>query len=177
MYFEAIAELTCTHLRSHVEDYLEAISARYMGKDRVPLIVPKSIDATSVVGGMWTEFDNILPQYGVDVLGRSFSGVADNLFEYEYPGQINGMVHAMDEQTVDRICKRHCEAVERFIKEHQLMHQHTNDQFSIIELGHSETTLSGAEQINGEDNKTIWIAGFSVNVIWLVSEDGPSQHA
>lgn len=177
MYFEPIAELTADHLRTHIEAYLDEIATRYNGKDRVPLVVPKSIEATSVVGGMWTEFDNILPQYGVDILGRTFSGVSDNLFEYEYPGQINGMVHALDELTVDRLCKRHCEAVERFIKEHQLMHQHTNNQFTVIEIGHSETTLSGAENIQGDNNKSIWVAGFSINIVYLISEDGPSQHA
>jgi len=178
MYHEQIAKYTADHLRSHIKVYLDEISARYTGKDIIPLVVPKTISATSVVGGMWTQFDQILPQYGIDIFGRQFSQSSENLFLYEYVGQINGMVHASSEDTVDKTIKRHGEAVERFIKEHQLLHQaEPNGLFRVIEFGHADTDFSGAEQIQGEENKFVWVAGFSINVAWLISEAAPYQHA
>jgi hypothetical protein len=177
MYQENLARETARHLREHIKDYLDVITAEYSGDETVPLIVPKRIDIASSVGGMINEFDQILPQYGIDILGKSFSPTDESLWSYEYSGQINGLVHGGSRESVDLIIVRHARAVEYFIRQHKLLHKFENDNFSILEFAFAGVDFSGAEEmVDSETGKTTWLAGFSINCSWFTSEDGPDDH-
>jgi len=177
MFHEKIAKLTADHLRTHIEAYLDIISAEYTGIEQSTLIVPKSIDPASVVGGMMTEFDQILPQYGVDVLSKILGEEIENLFTYDYLGQINGLVNSTSRESVDKICYRHARAVEYFIKQHQFLHNENNTNYRILGFGFAGLDFSGAENLGTVNDREVWVAAFSVNVIWATSEDGFVQHA
>lgn len=180
MYHEDLARLTADHLRTHIEVYLTEENARY--NDKVKLIVPKSIEPASVVGGMFTEFDNILPQYGIDILEKVF--IPDNsgdLFTYLYTGQINGLVHASTRDAVDKLVKRHGASVERFVRQHQTLHDWQtpvplNENFRITEFAFSAIQWSGAEDLGEVEGAHTWMAGFSCDCAWVTSEEGPGQH-
>jgi len=179
MYHEALAALTAVHLRTHIEAYLTDENAKH--SDKTKLVVPKSIDAASVVGGMFIEFDNILPQYGIDVFEKVF--IPDNsgdLFTYLYTGQINGLVHASTREAVDKLCKRHGASVERFIREHLTLHEfqgpRLNDEFLVTEFSFTSIQWSGAEDLGEVEGAHTWMAGFSADCAWVTSENGPGQH-
>lgn len=175
MYHEDIARVTANHLRQHISAYLSAISSEYTGDQSVPLIVPKRIDIASVVGGMISEFDQILPQYGIDVLGKTISQDDSALWSYEYPGQINGLVHGGSREAVDYLIARHARAIETFIREHRLLHSFENNNFSILEFSFAGMSFSGAEEIS-EEGVSKWLAGVSIDVSWFTSESGPDDH-
>lgn len=175
MYQEQLAEITGTHLRSHIKAYLLDVGGDF--SDGVPLLVPKRIEPASVVGGMISEFDSILPMYGIDVLGKTASQDDTALWSYEYAGQINGLVSSGSREAVDKLIKRHEAAVEMFIRDHRLMHQENNDRFSIIEFAFAGSDFSGAEDLGEHEGSQVWLAGFSINVSWFTSESGPDQHA
>lgn len=175
MYGEDLGRYTADHLRTHIKDYLNQVQLRYGGDQVVTLVVPKSIEFTSVVGGTISEFDKILPQYGIDVLGKSPSQDDTSLWSYEYAGQINGVVHAGSREAAHYLMSRHATAVEHFIKEHSILHDFNNPNFKIIEFVFAGTDFSGAEDIS--EDQSLWLAGFSINCSWFVSEDGPGQHA
>jgi len=177
MFQEQIAKLTADHLRTHIGAYLAAISAEYTAKEGVTLTVPKSIEYSSLVGGMMTEFDKILPQYGVDVLSKVIGEDIENLFTYNYLGQINGLVSATSRDAVDKLCTRHARAVEQFIKQHQFMHNENNTNYRILGVGFAGLEFSGAENLGTYNDREVWIAGFSIDIIWATSEDSAMQHA
>jgi hypothetical protein len=179
MYQEELAEQTADHLRTHIEGYLDEIAAKYTGLKYVDLVVPKSIEPASVVGGLWTEFDNILPAYGIDVLNISPSEDSASLWTHAYDGQINGLVSAGSRQTVDRLCSRHAQAVEHFIEQHLFFHWDTQnrDVFSVVTFFGGNLEFSGAEDLGEQAGRPLWLAGFSLNCTWLVSQEGPAQHA
>jgi len=178
MFHEQIGKLTADHLRTHIKAYLAAIEAEYTStpKQGVTLTVPKSIEYSSLVGGMMTEFDKILPQYGVDVLSKVGGEDIENLFTYNYIGQINGLVSATSRDAVDKLCSRHARAVEYFVKQHQFLHKESNANFSILAFGWINLEFSGAENLGEYNDREIWIAGFSTDVVWAVSEDSMMQH-
>lgn len=176
MYQEQLAKLTSDHIRTHIKAYLDDIAADFTGAETVPLLVPKRIEPASVVGGMISDFDKLLPQYAIDVLGKANSTDDSALWTYEYAGQINGLVNAGSQDAVDKLIKRHEAAVERFIREHRLLHQESNDRFSIVEFVFAGSDFSGAEDLGEQDGSQLWLAGFSINVSWFTSEDGPDQH-
>ena len=176
MYQENLGRETARHLREHIKDYLDDIAAEYTGEITVPLLVPKRIEIASSVGGMINEFDQILPQYGIDIMGKSLSPSDESLWSYEYQGQINGLVHAGSREAVDLIIERHARAVEYFIRQHKLLHKFENANFSILEFAFAGVDFSGAEEMT-DDGKTVWLAGFSINVSWFTSEEGPDDHA
>lgn len=175
MYYEQIGRLTAAHLRSHIKGYLDEVSAEFTGELSATLVVPKQIDISSAVGGMSSKFDQILPQYGIDVLGKTASTDDSSLWSHEYVGQINGMVHGGSRETVDLVIARHARAVDHFIHQHKLLHKYTDANFSIVEFVFANTEFSGAEDVGAED-KPIWLAAFSTNVSWFTSEDGPDDH-
>lgn len=175
MYQEQIAQYTADHLRTHIGDYLADIFAEFTGQETIELVLPKRIERASVVGGLWTEFDSILPQYGVDILTKSPSSDDASLWTYEYPGQINGMVMASSRDVVDKLCDRHERAVEFFIRQHQFLHNYETENFRMIELVFGTVDFSGAEDVSSE-GVARWLAGFSINASWFVSEEGPQQH-
>lgn len=175
MYGEILATQTAHHLREHIEAYLEEVETYY--NDNIRLAVPKAINLSSVVGGLFTEFDSILPQYSIDVLGKTVVPEGVSLFTWEYQGQINGMVHANSDQTVTKMCSRHATAVEMFIRNHELLHQFPRDEFKTIGFGFTTIEFSGAEDLGEVEGVPLWMAGFSINISWFTSEDGPFQHA
>lgn len=176
MFQEQLARLTANHLREHIKDYLDDISSEATADLSVPLLVPKRIDVSSVVGGLISEFAQILPQYGIDITAKHQSTDDSALWSYEYVGQINGLVHGGSREAVDLLISRHARAVEFFIKKHQFLHGYSDDNFKILEFLYVDTDFSGAEDISDSEN-TLWLAGFSMNVLWFTSEFGPSDHA
>ena len=176
MYQEQLAKLTADHLRTHIKAYLDIVDAMFAGNDNVPLLVPKTIEPASLVGGMVTAFDKILPQYGIDVMGKQLAASDDSLWSYEYAGQINGLVHGGSQEAVDKLVKRHAAAVELFIRNHRVLHQEDNLQYRVVEFVFVASDFSGAEDLGEHDSGPIWLAGFSINVSWFTSEDGPNQH-
>lgn len=180
MFHEDVGRITAEHLREHIEGYLAQINERY--GDPVNLTVPKSIEVTSVVGGLFKDYDNILPQYGIDVLNKEESPSADNLWTYVYTGQINGMVHGTSDNIVDQMIHRHGAAVEQFVREHYTLHQDPADlfnqarEFTITKFLFSNIEWSGAEDLGEVDGRQIWLGAFSLNCLWEVSENGPGQH-
>lgn len=176
MYHEQIARYTADHLREHIAGYLAAIEAEFTSPElMVPLLVPKTIEPSSAVGGLIQDFDKILPEYGIDVLNKVPSQDDTALWSYEYLGQINGMVHGGSREAVDMLIGRHERAVENFILDHRLLHEHKTDNFSIIEFNFATTEWSGAEDLSTSE-KSLWLAAFSTNVSWFTSERGPDQH-
>jgi len=176
MYHENIARFTANHLRSHIKSYLDIIAAEYTGELSVPLIVPKRIDYNSAVGGMINEFAQILPEYGIDVLNK-IPGQSDaSLWIYEYIGQLNGLVDGGSREAVDLQIARHARAVEMFIRAHKTLHQQEFTGFSLVEFIFVTTEWSGAEYLGTAEDRDIWIAGFSTNVSWITSEEGPEDH-
>ena len=176
MFQEDLAYLTSNHLREHIKVYLAAVDARYSGNKKVPLVVPKTIEVASVVGGMMKDFDKILPAYGIDVVNIVAAEDASSLWSYEYLGQINGLVSASSQSLVDAMIKRHANAVERFVREHLFLHQPTNDYFKIVNFVAGNLEFSGAEELGEVEGKETWLGAFSLNVSWFTSEDGPSDH-
>jgi hypothetical protein len=173
MFHEQIAKYTADHLRSHIEGYLVRINEQFTTP--ATLVVPKSIEPASVVGGMFTAFNEILPQYGIDIVGKNFDESIGDLNTFIYNGQINGMVNANSRAGVDTLALRHAAAVELFIKEHQFMHLYKTDDFSLLEVAFAGLDFSGAEEINTDDAQ-LWVAGFSIDLAWWTSEDAAMQH-
>lgn len=175
MFQEDIADWTATHLRTHIEAYLDEVNGRFS----IPatLVLPKSIESTSVVGGLISSYNEILPQYGIDCADKEFSEAIGDLYTYQYTGQINGMLHGTSRQAVDTAIKRHGAAVELFIKRHQFLHEYVTDDFSFLELAMGTVSFSGAEDLGVVDGRQLWLAAFSIDVAWFTSEAGPGQHA
>jgi hypothetical protein len=180
MYHEEIGVITTEHLRLHIPDLLAELEARYA--DGVKLALPKSIEHANLVGGVYNAELNAMPAYAVDVTDKTVSGLTDSgLWEYAYNGHIAGIVSAGSEQAANTIVKRHEQAVETFVRQHQYMHQMENqvpgNDFSITAMGFVDGAFSGAEEVPAETNKYVWVAGFRVTLVWVLSEGGPSQHA
>ena len=179
MYQEEIAALTAEHLQSHIVAYLAELEDRYA--DGVKLQNPKAIESANMVGGVYTADVKEMPAYAVDIVTKTFSGLTNQgLWEYAYHGHIAGVVTASSEAAVNAIYKRHEQAVEVFVKRHAHMHamqSQQNNDFRIVELGFEDMGLSGAEEVQTEPTKYIWIGGFRISLVWIVSEDGPGDHA
>ena len=175
MFQEYLARQTANHLREHIKGYLDEIMLEFTGEDTVPLIVPKRIEIASVVGGMISEFDQILPQYGIDILGKVPSADDLALWNYEYQGQINGLVNGGSREAVDLMITRHARAVEFFASQHKLLHKYQTPNFTLVEFASGGIDFSGAEQVSDEQ-RTTWLAGFSLNCSWFVSEEGTDDH-
>jgi len=179
MYQEEIADITADHLRSHIITYLTQVSAVY--GDSVHLEPPKSIETANLVGGVYNAKLNEMPAYAVDIISKAFAGETnEGLWLYTYDGHIAGVLSGMSEESVNDAIKRHEQAVETFVKAHQYMHQTVSalgNDFSIRELGFAGAAFSGAELVDEQDGREYWIAGFRIDLIWVVSEGGPSDHA
>lgn len=179
MFQEDLAKITADHLRTHVAGYLASVAARY--SDVVPLVNPTEIIVASAVGGMIQEFDQILPKYAVDVFGKQFAESGEDLFTWQYSGQISGLISANSQDSADKLVKRHAASVEAFIMDHLHLHQTSSspwvDNFYIVSFGFSNSDYSGAEFAGTVNDREIWIAGFSYDCIWLVSEHDSTQHA
>lgn len=178
MFQEELAEMTADHLRGHIEAYLTEIQARYA--DRSKLQLPKTIETANLVGGVYNTTVNAMPAYAVDVIDKAFSEMRDNLWLYQYSGHIAGVVSGNDERAVNRLVKRHEAAVELFVRTHLNFHYPqtvpNSADFSLIELQFIGAAFSGAEQIDMEQDRKIWIAGFRNDLAWIASEEGPGNH-
>lgn len=179
MYFEEVADITAAHLASHIQSYLDTINTRY--PDQVEMVYPKSIETNNLVGGIYNAKPTEMPAYAVDLISKNFAGVSPTgLWEYEYAGHVAGVVSGNSEEIVNKLCKRHLQAVEMFVKKHKHLHQTESalgNDFRITELDFAGSAMSGAELWDEEDDRQTWAAGFRVDLSILVSEDGPSTDA
>lgn len=176
MFQEQIASLTADHLRTHISDNLEFIGSLFPVDDQVKLVLPKSISVASAVGGMFKDFDRILPAYSIDIWGKAEAITIDNLNTYDYAGQISGMISANSRDAADKLVKRHAAAVELFFRTHERLHEMNTSEFRIIFFGFSNTEFSGAEYLSELNGREVWIAGFSFDCIWTTSEASVMQH-
>ena len=179
MYQEEIADLTAEHLRSHMQAYLDEVKAIY--QDAVELTFPKAIETANLVGGVYNATQKAMPAYAVDIIDKVFTEHADDLWLYQYNGHIAGVISASSEDTANKIVKRHEQATEMFVKRHDHFHQMAaqlpGNNFMIVGLGFVGSAFSGAEKIDESQNRETWIAGFRIDLAWIVSEDGPGDHA
>lgn len=180
MYHEEIGYITGEHLRSHIKEYLQELEARY--GDGVKLALPKAIESTKPVGGVFNTSLAQMPAYAIEVGGKTLSAVSNNgLWEYAYDGYITGIVTGNSEDAVNKLVNRHEQAVEMFIKRHAFLHnigaQVAGNEFTIVELGFRDADFSGGEMVREKaGGREAWIAGFRNTLVWVVSEDGPGQH-
>lgn len=178
MYQEEVAKLTATHLREHINDYLDELQRRY--PDSVKMQYPKSVETDNLVGGVYNAKTDAMPAYAVDIISKAFAGQNnDGLWLYSYEGHVAGVVSGGDEAAVNALIKRHEQAAEMFVKRHEFMHQTESElenDFRLHELGFVGAAFSGAEEVSDRQDRQVWIAGFRIDLIWVVSEDGPSQH-
>lgn len=177
MFQEEVADLTAKHLRTHIEAYLQEVSDVY--SDKIKLQMPKAIETANLVGGVYNTTRNKMPAYAVDIIEKADAGqTTEGLWLRNYTGHIAGIVSAESESNANALVKRHEQAVELFVNRHQFMHQMASvlgQDFTIIELLFVGAGFSGAEQVE-EGNREGWIAGFRIELIWVVSEPGPDQH-
>lgn len=179
MYFEYIAELTRDHIRTHLGAYLSDANTGHTKK--TALVMPKSFEASSYVGGLLGVTRDTLPALAVNADNKEFSGSDEDLFVYLYTGQIAGMVTSGDALDVERQAKRYAALMELFVKEHLRLPHDDALPFRIIEFAFQRVTFFGAadiqEQSTGKNTNSYWIDGFLLDISWLVSEMGPGQHA
>lgn len=182
MFQEEVANLTAIHFRSHFDGYRDIIQARY--PDAVKLQLPKKVETDNLVGGVYNAKVSEMPAYAVDIIDKAFAGNTDeSLWLYQYQGHIAGVVSGSGEQSVNRLVKRHEQIAEMFVREHEFLHARESafiddpNDFSIREMGFAGAAFSGAELIGEEQNRQTWIAGFRIDLVWIVSESGPYQHA
>lgn len=178
MYQEEIADLTAAHLRLHLPAYFQYLNGFY--KDNIKLQNPKSVETHNLVGGVYTAPLGEMPAYAVDIISKSFDQVTeDGLWLYNYDGHIAGVLDGGDEAHVNRQIKRHEQATEMFMKKHQHFHSTESalgQDFRIVGLGFSGAAFSGAELVDEKNERQTWIAGFRIDLLWVVSEDGPGNH-
>lgn len=180
MYQEEVAKITADHLRTHISSYLATVQAIYT--DAIKLQVPKSIETDNLVGGVYNAEPQDMPAYAVDIIDKAFAGTdLDALWIYTYGGHIAGVVSGGSEASVNMMIKRHEQAVEKFVRDHQFMHQQENvfvgNDFRFKELRFIDAAFSGAELVTTGDQREVWMAGFRVDLAWDISESGPWQHA
>jgi hypothetical protein len=178
MYQEEVADLTAAHLREHIGALLTATQAIY--NDKVVLQHPKAIETANLVGGVYNADPTAMPAYAVDIVNKQFAGDAQaGLWLFLYEGHIAGVLSGASESSVNAAIKRHEQATEKFVKSHQHMHSLASamgNDFRIVELGFSGAAFSGAEQVNAQNDRELWIAGFRIDLTWVVSEDGPGDY-
>lgn len=187
MYQELVANYTRDHLRSHLPALLEAVQDEFQDRyaDGIVLQVPKHIETDNLVGGVYSTDVTKMPAYAIDIIEKNFSQeTSEGLWLYSYSGHIAGVIAASSEVAANKIVKRHETATERFVKSHTILHGYDpqdadpTDQsdFRITGFGFVGAAYSGAEMIDNENNRETWIAGFRIDMLWIVSENGPDQH-
>lgn len=175
MWSEELGEITANHLRTHIAAYLADIESDY--SDGVKLVQPRAIETANLVGGVYSVDIEKLPAYAVDVMSKSFVASRDDGWLYQYDGHIAMITSAQSEGAANRISKRHLRAVEKFVREHQFLHQQViNDECAIHEFGFAGSALSGAAKVDEENNRQLWVAGARVDVIWVTRESGFFDH-
>jgi hypothetical protein len=173
MFFEQIGDYTRSHLRSHIRAYL--LEQQTLHDDKIPLVMPKSIDLSSMVGGTIQVARDTLPQYAINVLSKSPSQIPEDYFAYNYPGQIMVLVGGRSAKDVDLLAMRHAAAIEKFAKEHPHLHQYSDaDGFTLLHWIWNRTTFSGAMNLEGETDSDgeFWVNGAQIDFTWTTSEMG-----
>jgi hypothetical protein len=172
MYEKPIAQLTREHLVSHLPAYLAEVERL----DQLKLVMPKTVEISSIVGGIMDH--KHLPAYALDVQTKEFSTTTENLWTYIYVGQITGMVSGKSALEVDDLVKGHKSAVELFCVRHKDAVFTTADSaFTIIGFEFSQSDFSGAIDQTKNPKTPFWVAAFQIGIAWLVSEEAPMQHA
>jgi hypothetical protein len=178
MFQEQIASITASDLRGHIEEYLEDVDALYAGSDKMNLRVPE-VSAISLVGGVMQARIDSLPLVAVDCLDKTVVPSNESLYLYQYEGAIVGLIEASSDDISDRRVKRYAAATEKFVREHQYLHENpqTNTKpFTFREFLYMATRFSGSMEVTSEDGPSRWIAAYIIEVLWVISEDGERQH-
>lgn len=186
MYGDQIARITRDHCLAHLEALLDA--ANGLLDKPVTLIMPRTFDISSYVGGRTgVAGRETLPSLSIDAPNKVFAGVTeDNLWEFNYTGQVLGMVAARSGDEAESIAKCYVGAIETYINSHQ--HAPFDDTFNesglpfrIAEFGWTRSSRFGATNLadasaGARAGSTFWTDGFRTDVFWTVSESGPGQH-
>lgn len=175
MFYESIASETANHLREHIKAYLDEISASFVGSEKLTLRVP-DISSATLVGGIMQAPIEQLPALGVDCVEKQQIDSNESLCYYQYTGAIAGLISGSSSSDVDKLAKRHAAAVEKFVRNHQFLHLLSTLDYTMREFLYVNTNFSGAIELDLEDEKPLWVDGFTMNVIWVVSEDNYRQH-
>lgn len=172
MFFEQIATFTRDHHKEHMREYLNVVSGLYASK--VPLILPKSYEVSSLVGGLAGVSRQTLPAYSVDAYTKALATDTDDLNTYVYGGHFLGLVGGENQNGIEKLVKRHGAAVEMFVREHRYF-PHDEAPFMIVEFVFNRVEFFGAAAVE-KDGKQFWIDGFRIDVGWRVSEQASDQH-
>lgn len=175
MFQEAIAKLTSEHLRTHIQAYLSDLEISHTGTDKIGLKVPV-VSAETLVGGVMSADVDELPIIGVDCVEKQDLPSNESLCYYQYSGAVVGLIGATDEVIADKMIKRYQSAAELFIRDHRFLHLESNDDFMIREFLFVNTSFSGSMEVELEEQRRLWVAGFTTNVLWVTSEDQYRQH-
>lgn len=175
MFQEQLAEQLADHFRSHIKAYLEEANDAWPAGERETVRTGATVETASLAGGVMGIEIEKLPAFAVDVNNKVVAQVSEDLFLYEYNGQIAGLVIAGSQRSVNRLAKRYERATEKFIKEHEMVHSLETADYTVVRLVFQATDFSGAEEVTIEQ-KAVWIDGFRVDFSLVVSENGPRQH-
>jgi hypothetical protein len=170
MYEKPIAALTKEHLLVHLRDYMDEVERL----DKLQLILPKTVEISSVVGGIMDS--KHLPAYAIDCQVKQVSQVNEDLWEYIYTGQITGMVGGRSAKDVDDLIKGHKTACELFVQRHNKAIWDVDSAFTIMGFEFTDSDFSGAIQLTKDPKSPFWVAAFQLNIAWNVSEEPPMQH-
>jgi hypothetical protein len=175
MFQEEIAAYTASHLRVHIGGYLSEIQA--VKNDGIKLALPKTVETANLVGGVYAAKLDALPAYAIDIIEKDFIPNPDDLWLYQYTGHIAALISANSEESANKIIKRHEQAVEKFVRIHNLLHEHKEALWTVREMGFGGAGFSGAELVAEDvEKRKLWVAGFRIDLVWLISEEGPTQH-
>lgn len=176
MFHEPVATIIRDHARTHLRDYFDQVNAQFT--DRVALVLPKSFETASLVGGVAGASRETLPAFALDVYDKRAAEDAADIWTYLYDARFLGLVGGQSSSSVEKATKRYAAAMEMFVRQHQ--HPMTvvgNTQpFLIAEFLHVRTSFFGAAQVSEQDI-AYWIDGFQIDATITVSENGPSQHS
>ena len=175
MFYEQIGEYTRAHLMEHLPAELAAEEDRH--DDTIKLVMPKTVDVASMVGGVMQVARDTLPQVAINILNKQASPTNDNLYAYAYPGQLITMVGGRDSDSVDKLAYRYGSVIERLVKLHPHLHQNQEDEFTLIGWLWNNSTFSGAMQLERPDSPVgeLWVHAVGISVNWITSEFGPSD--
>ena len=178
MYHEEVEKWTRDELLSHLKTMLLDEQANHA--DTLLLAMPKSVDTSSVIGGVMRAARDTLPQYAIDVTSKVATqtpGIDENTFTYY--GAITILVGADRAPVVDALIKRHATVIQRWINGH--LHpfpngDEVNTNYWIMEMLFSQAIFSGAmpmENSNQDSSPSYWVAGVEIGLQWTLAESAP----
>lgn len=168
MYERQLAIITKEHLMTHLATYLELFGG---------VAMPKRVEISSVIGGVIKPAT--LPIYALDCLTKQLSETNEDLNTFIYSGQITGLVGGRTPEIVDDQIKDHKAACEHFVTEHLSIATPSPDleNFLILAFAFASSDTTGALQVDVDPKTPFWVAGFDIQISWLVSEKAARQHA